>query len=120
MAELPVPGMGPEETDRALSQTVDRLERVTSQLDQAQGELRAMGDPAALSARLLLSETLFMPEILAFSIVIYLLASAAASPSQHAPIIPPALDRREEISYCGLPSSISPCTFAFVILTLLL
>ncbi len=51
VAELPVPGMGPEETDRALSQTVDRLERVTSQLDQAQGELRAMGDPAALSAR---------------------------------------------------------------------
>ena len=55
---------------------------------------------AALSARLLLSETIFMPEILAFSIVIYLLASAAASPSQHAPIIPPALDRREEI-YSG-------------------
>ena len=49
--ELPVPSVGPEETDRALSQTVDQLERVTSQLDQAQGELRAMGDPAALSAR---------------------------------------------------------------------
>lgn len=49
--ELPVPELGPEETDRALSQAAGRLEQVSAQLNQARGTLQAMGDPAALSAR---------------------------------------------------------------------
>ena len=50
--ELPVPDMGPEETDRALVRAAERLEQVSAQLNQARGSLQAMGDPAALAARL--------------------------------------------------------------------
>ena len=49
--ELPIPELGPEETDRALARTAERLEEVTAQLNQAQGTLQALGDPAALSAQ---------------------------------------------------------------------
>ena len=49
--ELPVPDMGPEETDRALARAAERLEQVSAQLNQARGTLQAMGDPAVLSAR---------------------------------------------------------------------
>lgn len=49
--ELPVPDMGPEETDRALARAADRLEQVSAQLNQARGALQSMGDPAALSAQ---------------------------------------------------------------------
>lgn len=49
--ELPIPDLDPEETDRALARTSERLEQVTAQLNQAQGTLLAMGDPAALSAQ---------------------------------------------------------------------
>lgn len=49
--ELPIPDMGPEETDRALARAAERLEQVAAQLNQAQGTLQAMGDPAALSAQ---------------------------------------------------------------------
>ncbi len=49
--ELPVPDMGPEETDRALVRAAERLEQVSAQLDQARGTLQAMGDPAVLSAQ---------------------------------------------------------------------
>ncbi len=50
--EPPIPELSPEETDRALVQTADRLEQVSAQLNQARGSLQAMGDPAALAARL--------------------------------------------------------------------
>ena len=49
--ELPVPELGPEETDRALARTEERLEAAAAQLNQARGTLQAMGDPSALSAR---------------------------------------------------------------------
>ncbi len=49
--ELPVPDMGPEETDRALVRAAERLEQVSAQLNQARGTLQAMGDPAVLSAQ---------------------------------------------------------------------
>lgn len=49
--ELPVPDMGPEETDRALARAAERLEQVSAQLNQARGALQSMGDPAALSAQ---------------------------------------------------------------------
>jgi len=49
--ELPIPDMGPAETDRALARVSERLEQVSAQLNQARGTLQAMGDPAALSAR---------------------------------------------------------------------
>ena len=49
--ELPIPDLDPEETDRTLTRTAERLEQVTAQLNQAQGTLQAMGDPAALSAQ---------------------------------------------------------------------
>ena len=49
--ELPVPDMGPEETDRALARAAERLEQVSAQLNQARGTLQAMGDPAMLSAQ---------------------------------------------------------------------
>ena len=49
--ELPIPDLGPEETDRALARTAERLEQVAAQLNQAQGTLLALGDPAALSAQ---------------------------------------------------------------------
>ena len=48
---LLIPDLGPEETDRALARAAERLEQVTAQLNQAQGTLQAMGDPAALSAQ---------------------------------------------------------------------
>ena len=51
LPELPVPDMGPEETDRALARAADRLEQVSAQLNQARGTLQAMGDPAVLSAQ---------------------------------------------------------------------
>ena len=50
--ELPLPELGPEETERALFLAANRLEEVTAQLNQALGTRQAMGDPAALSARL--------------------------------------------------------------------
>lgn len=49
---LSAPSRTPEETDRALAEVQLRLEQVIAQLNQARGELRAMGDPAVLSARL--------------------------------------------------------------------
>ncbi len=49
--ELPLPDLGPEDTDRALARAADRLEEVAAQLNQAVGTRQAMGDPAALSAR---------------------------------------------------------------------
>ena len=49
--ELPIPGMGPQETERALAQRLDRLEQVSAQLNQVRGARQAMGDPAALAAR---------------------------------------------------------------------
>lgn len=49
--ELPFPDLGPEETDRALARTAGQLEAITAQLNQAQGTLQVMGDPAALSAQ---------------------------------------------------------------------
>lgn len=49
--ELPIPDLGPEETDRALARVVERLDQVTAQLNQAQGTLQAMGDSSALSAQ---------------------------------------------------------------------
>lgn len=51
LPELPVPDMGPEETDRALARAAERLEQVSAQLNQARGALQSMGDPAALSAQ---------------------------------------------------------------------
>lgn len=51
LPELPVPDMGPEETDRALARAAERLEQVSAQLNQARGTLQAMGDPAVLSAQ---------------------------------------------------------------------
>lgn len=51
LPELPVPDMGPEETDRALARATERLEQVSAQLNQARGTLQAMGDPAVLSAQ---------------------------------------------------------------------
>ena len=50
--EFPVPEHTPEETAQALADTQGRLEQVSAQLNQAQGRQRAMGDPAALAARL--------------------------------------------------------------------
>ena len=49
--ELPIPDLGPQETDRALGQAAQRLEQVSAQLNQARGTLSAMGDPAVLSAQ---------------------------------------------------------------------
>lgn len=49
---LSAPSHTPEETDRALAEVQLRLEQVIAQLNQARGKLRAMGDPAVLSARL--------------------------------------------------------------------
>ena len=49
--ELPIPDLGPQETDRALGQAAQRLEQVNAQLNQARGTLSAMGDPAVLSAQ---------------------------------------------------------------------
>lgn len=49
--ELPVPDMGPEETERALAQAAERLDQVSARLNQARGTLQAMGDPAALAAQ---------------------------------------------------------------------
>ncbi len=49
--QLPVPEAGTEETAQALARTAQQLEQVTAQLNQAQGTLQAMGDPAALSAQ---------------------------------------------------------------------
>lgn len=49
---LSAPSHTPEETDRALAEVQPRLEQVIAQLNQARGKLRAMGDPAVLSARL--------------------------------------------------------------------
>ena len=49
--ELPIPDLGPQETDQALARVAGRLEQVTARLNQARGTLQAMGDPAALSAR---------------------------------------------------------------------
>lgn len=49
--ELPIPDLGPQETDRALGQAAERLEQVSAQLNQARGTLSAMGDPAVLSAQ---------------------------------------------------------------------
>lgn len=49
--ELPLPDMGPQETDRALALAADRLEQMNAQLNQARGTLHAMGDPAVLSAQ---------------------------------------------------------------------
>ena len=49
--ELPAPEMSAQETDQALTRTVDRLEQVSAQRSQAQGALQAMGDPAALAAQ---------------------------------------------------------------------
>lgn len=51
LPELPVPDMGPEETDRALARAAERLEQVSAQLNQARGTLQAMGDQAVLSAQ---------------------------------------------------------------------
>lgn len=51
LPELPVPDMGPEETDRALARAAERLEQASAQLNQARGALQSMGDPAALSAQ---------------------------------------------------------------------
>ena len=50
--ELPTPARTPEETALALADAQSRLEQVSAQLNQAQGRQRAMGDPAALAARL--------------------------------------------------------------------
>lgn len=47
----PLPEHSLEETTQAMAQVTGRLEQVTAQLNQAQGTLQAMGDPAALSAR---------------------------------------------------------------------
>ena len=49
--ELPIPDMGPEETERALARAAERLEQVDAQLNQTRGALDALGDPALLSAR---------------------------------------------------------------------
>ena len=49
--ELPIPDLGPQETDRALGQAAQRLEQVNAQLNQARGTLSAMGDPAILAAQ---------------------------------------------------------------------
>ena len=49
--ELPIPDLGPRETDLALAQAAQRLEQVNAQLNQARGTLSAMGDPAVLSAQ---------------------------------------------------------------------
>lgn len=48
---LAAPERTPEETAQALTRTADRLEQVSARLNQTRGTLRAMGDPAALSAR---------------------------------------------------------------------
>ena len=47
----PAPARGPEETAQALAQTASRLEQISAQLNQAQGSLQTMGDPAALAAQ---------------------------------------------------------------------
>ena len=49
--DLPAPEQGPEEIERALNHTEEQLEGVSARLNQAQGSLRTMGDPAAQSAR---------------------------------------------------------------------
>ena len=49
---LPIPDLGPEDAARALTLANDRLEQTSAQLNQARGTLQAMGDPAALAARL--------------------------------------------------------------------
>ncbi|MCI9155802.1 MAG: hypothetical protein HFF44_02540, partial [Lawsonibacter sp.] len=49
--ELPIPDLGPEDTQRLLERTAGRLEQVSARLNQAQGALQSMGDPAALSAQ---------------------------------------------------------------------
>ena len=49
--ELPISDLGPQETDRALARTAERLEQISAQLNQARGTLQAMGDPAALAAQ---------------------------------------------------------------------
>lgn len=49
--ELPVPDMGPQETEHALARAAERLEQVNARLNQARGTLQAMGDPAALAAQ---------------------------------------------------------------------
>lgn len=46
-----LPSRTPQETDQALAQARLGLEQVSAQLNQAQGKLRAMGDPAVLAAR---------------------------------------------------------------------
>ena len=49
--ELPVPDMGPQETEQALLRASERLEQVSARLNQTRGALDALGDPALLSAR---------------------------------------------------------------------
>ena len=49
--ELPIPDLGPQETELALAQAAQRLEQINAQLNQARGTLSAMGDPAVLSAQ---------------------------------------------------------------------
>ena len=49
---LHTPERSPQETDRALARTAARLDQVRQEEDQARGRQGAMGDPAALSARL--------------------------------------------------------------------
>ena len=46
------PERSPQETDRALARTAARLDQVRQEEDQARGRQGAMGDPAALAARL--------------------------------------------------------------------
>ena len=49
--ELPLPELGPEETDQALNSAAGRLTEINAQLNQLLGVRQGIGDPAALAAR---------------------------------------------------------------------